>query len=390
MPERVEPGEGYIRTEAAESELRAPRHGLSLSQRKLLTLIDGSPSIEHLGDSLHSDAGRVRRDLARLLELGLVRSTRSAMPKRAVEPIGQAAPQARMQPPSKRRRTGATITALIVLAVAGIVIWPLNERRSNQAVDAEPTRPIAPPAATAIAASLTSTPASDTVVSASSVPVLSDATFGARPESQTSSRPPGPVRLPGSVDAPEPKRAERPVPVTAERRPEAPVAVTSRGNSIADSPGAVPAAVAAITTTTPGDTARVPQPVTARSVASLNEVVSTASVASHRASEANPPVQLATAPATSAPATIPPPRLVPIVREEPEFPREAMLSNITRGRVVARLTIDQEGHVSKVDIVSAEPRRVFDRSVNRALSLWRFEPSTAVRTTEVEVDFKAN
>jgi len=67
-----------------------------------------------------------------------------------------------------------------------------------------------------------------------------------------------------------------------------------------------------------------------------------------------------------------------------------MLSNITRGRVVARLTIDQEGHVSKVDIVSAEPRRVFDRSVNRALSLWRFEPSTAVRTTEVEVDFKAN
>jgi outer membrane biosynthesis protein TonB len=99
----------------------------------------------------------------------------------------------------------------------------------------------------------------------------------------------------------------------------------------------------------------VPQPVTARSVASLNEVVSTASVASHRASEANPPVQLATAPATSAPATIPPPRLVPIVREEPEFPREAMLSNITRGRVVARLTIDQEGHVSKVDIVSAEP-----------------------------------
>jgi len=54
------------------------------------------------------------------------------------------------------------------------------------------------------------------------------------------------------------------------------------------------------------------------------------------------------------------------------------------------LTIDQEGHVSKVDIVSAEPRRVFDRSVNRALSLWRFEPSTAVRTTEVEVDFKAN
>jgi hypothetical protein len=33
---------------------------------------------------------------------------------------------------------------------------------------------------------------------------------------------------------------------------------------------------------------------------------------------------------------------------------------------------------------------VFDRAVNRALSRWRFEPSSEARATEVEVDFRAN
>jgi protein TonB len=100
-------------------------------------------------------------------------------------------------------------------------------------------------------------------------------------------------------------------------------------------------------------------------------------------------VLIAKAPATTLPAATKP-RLAPTVREEPEFPREALLSRITSGRVVARLTVDKDGHVANVEIVSSEPRRVFDRAVNRALTRWRFEPSSETRSTEVEVDFRAN
>jgi protein TonB len=78
----------------------------------------------------------------------------------------------------------------------------------------------------------------------------------------------------------------------------------------------------------------------------------------------------------------------PVSKVEPEFPREAQLASIDKGRVKARLTIDAGGEVTRVDIVEANPRRVFDRAVTRSLSQWRYEPGAAGRTVEVELDFK--
>jgi protein TonB len=81
-------------------------------------------------------------------------------------------------------------------------------------------------------------------------------------------------------------------------------------------------------------------------------------------------------------------QLRPVSKVDPEFPREAQIASVDKGRVKARLTIDASGEVTRVDIVDANPRRVFDRAVTRSLSQWRYEPGPAGRTVEVELDFK--
>jgi protein TonB len=75
-------------------------------------------------------------------------------------------------------------------------------------------------------------------------------------------------------------------------------------------------------------------------------------------------------------------------REEPTFPREAVQAGVREGRVLARMSIDGRGNVTKVDIVSAEPRRVFDRAVQRALSQWKFDAGADGRTADTEVVFR--
>ena len=43
-------------------------------------------------------------------------------------------------------------------------------------------------------------------------------------------------------------------------------------------------------------------------------------------------------------------------RDEPSFPREAIRAGVEKGQVVARLTIDEKGNVTDVDIVGASRR----------------------------------
>ena len=88
------------------------------------------------------------------------------------------------------------------------------------------------------------------------------------------------------------------------------------------------------------------------------------------------------APAPEAPAT----RLVS--RVDPEFPREAASAGYEQGNVKARMTLDATGSVSRVEILAANPRRVFDRAVTRALSQWRYSAGAEGRTVDMEVDFR--
>lgn len=71
----------------------------------------------------------------------------------------------------------------------------------------------------------------------------------------------------------------------------------------------------------------------------------------------------------------------------PEFPVEASKKGISTGSVKAKLIIEADGKVSDVEIVEAEPKRVFDRAVKSALMEWKFEPGEKT-THEVKLVFK--
>ena len=71
----------------------------------------------------------------------------------------------------------------------------------------------------------------------------------------------------------------------------------------------------------------------------------------------------------------------------PEFPREAVQAGIDKGLVKARMTIDGSGEVTRVEVLDAQPRRVFDRAVVKTLSQWRFNSGNAGRLVEIDVNF---
>lgn len=108
-----------------------------------------------------------------------------------------------------------------------------------------------------------------------------------------------------------------------------------------------------------------------------------APVAPPKVAVAAPPTDVKPAPAKAAPRE---PRLV--ARVEPDFPPEAVRAGITSGTVKARMTLDGAGQVTRVDIVEATPRRVFDKAVMRALSQWRFTEGEDGRSVESEVAFR--
>ena len=76
-----------------------------------------------------------------------------------------------------------------------------------------------------------------------------------------------------------------------------------------------------------------------------------------------------------------------VSKVQPEFPREAVQAGVEKGMVKARMTIDGTGEVTRVEVLDAQPRRVFDRAVVKTLSQWRFNAGTAGRLVEIDVNF---
>ena len=65
--------------------------------------------------------------------------------------------------------------------------------------------------------------------------------------------------------------------------------------------------------------------------------------------------------------------VLPIVRIDPQWPREALVEGI-EGYVVVEVTIATDGSVRGVVVVESVPRRLFDRNVIRAVLKWKFKP----------------
>jgi periplasmic protein TonB len=79
--------------------------------------------------------------------------------------------------------------------------------------------------------------------------------------------------------------------------------------------------------------------------------------------------------------------IAPVTRVKPEFPREAISSGADKGRVKARMTVDASGEVTRVEILDAAPRRLFERTVIKTLSQWKFAPGSDGRLMDIEIDF---
>lgn len=65
--------------------------------------------------------------------------------------------------------------------------------------------------------------------------------------------------------------------------------------------------------------------------------------------------------------------VIPIVRIEPQYPREALVEGIS-GYVVIEFTIEPDGSVADPKILESQPRRMFDRNAVRAIYKWKFKP----------------
>ncbi|NVJ50044.1 MAG: energy transducer TonB [Gammaproteobacteria bacterium] len=64
---------------------------------------------------------------------------------------------------------------------------------------------------------------------------------------------------------------------------------------------------------------------------------------------------------------------IPLMIIEPQYPRKAAMDGIT-GYVRFRFTVKADGYPKDVEIVDANPRRVFDREARRAIYRWKFKP----------------
>lgn len=65
--------------------------------------------------------------------------------------------------------------------------------------------------------------------------------------------------------------------------------------------------------------------------------------------------------------------VIPIVRIDPQWPREALIEG-TEGWVEVEFTILPDGSVADPVVIDSEPRRLFDRNAMRAILRWKFKP----------------
>jgi protein TonB len=84
---------------------------------------------------------------------------------------------------------------------------------------------------------------------------------------------------------------------------------------------------------------------------------------------------------------------MPLVRVEPQFPREAIIKGIDKGWVRVIFDLKSDGTVSNVRVVDSSPREVFDMAARRAILKWKYRPKiiegkgVARKGLKVQLDF---
>lgn len=344
----------YSRTHAGESALSETKLALSVTQRKLLALIDGATPLDQLTYDSVFDATRVERDIARLAELGLVASPDAPRIVRETSSLSALRPPHpdRSKFPSNAPKFAAI--GLAVIGIGGVAFWMLQKPSADMSMGQ--------------AAGTAAVSNAQFFVQTTQVHVGEDAPAN------------GPIKF----------AAPRPMNVPAVSEPASTPAAsksTASKNNAENTRSASPATSTA-NRSQPAQTATTP------ATQSNAAPAQPAPKPAEAPRPAAPPPTLASAAPTTAPEAVHPQPakqsvLVPVSRIAPEFPREAISEGVDKGNVKVRLTIDKNGNVKQVDIIEATPRHLFDRAVRRALVQWKFPPGEDKRVAETEVVFKA-
>ena len=103
-----------------------------------------------------------------------------------------------------------------------------------------------------------------------------------------------------------------------------------------------------------------------------------------------PPPVASAAPAPAPKANATPERVVLklVNNVQPKFPISAAKAGVTEGVVSARVHIETDGKVSKVEILKANPTRTFEKEVISAVSQWKYAPVPTPQTAVLEFSFK--
>ncbi len=388
------------RTTAGEAELATATQGLTLGQRRVLTLLESPAAVEELAEKFHLEPEKLARDLTRLAELKLVRlqgpgiETPAPDVKRATPSTSTMAPV--VIGPGSRRSPVLPLAAGAVAILLGVGVWLGTRTHPNppsptaaQPVAATPAAPAGTGAAAPVAnAGMDATPAVATVLrgrapvpetrpeirpglASPTVPPLSAPTAPARGQAAAppSTPTPPPVPAPATTSAPVAEGKPAPDRGTAAAAPPPTTAATSA--AAAPLPAASPPSASA------------PAPVPVATTAPANAPPA----AARGASETPPPLQVASlAPVPVAARPTLSSELKAISREPPDFPREA--EGLKSGVVNARIHVDARGGVTSVDILGSQPPKVFDKAARRALLRWQFEPPASGQPVNLDVDVK--
>lgn len=392
------------RTSAGQAELRQPRAGLSLPQRKLLTLVDGERSLAVLAvhePALHAD--RLVRDAAVLLRLDLVAAASAiaslagadqrpvtvapsaqadaATPKRpATQPDEPTTANTRSELKAQvgtvaqlsERRSMAVPAALGVVVLAGAIAAGYTALGGSAAPQVEPSQPVAR------AATAPTTPAptaSTTAPRPPSAPVADSAPARANPPTGPTSQA-GAAAAKVAVDAPKPAA---PAPSTTGPRELPATAPIPQRTVPADAPTRTAPATAPVTAVTPATAVGTSRPALPAAAATPAPTPAATPAAGPAAS---------VAPVAPVASSVPDSPLQPLRRMNPEFPPEAVRQGIDQGTVRARLRIGADGRVESVTTSAAAQSRVFERAARTALAEWSFPPGEAARVYEVQLDFR--
>lgn len=369
--------------------------GLSVRQRKLLTLLAQPMSVAQLADSVALPVAEVRNALDRFAKLGFAHSGAPAstpfdpMQSRATPNATLGVKETNDASPSRMpTMIGIAVATLALVAAAG---WTL---RGSSGSSAAPT----PTPNSAVAAAQKAQTPTGSADSADTVLPRSAAAATSMPASlpASTSTPSAPVAL--SASAAKVALAES-ANVAATKVTAANVAAAATAAALIPAAATIAATTAATPAVAPTVTAvnQTAAPATASALTPATATATTAVAAPIAAIPVPAPAIAVAAPSvvaanTLAPATATPARVAPAVpreiklltRVEPQFPRGF---DNDKGSVRARLQVDARGTVTGVDIVEANPPRVFDRSVRSALQQWRYEPTGEAFSTLAEISF---